>query len=188
MGPPLPLPTVTEQTIAGLYLVGLVSNVLGEDARGTFREAWQNQKMTDGGLPEFKPVQYNVAESRYGVVRGIHAEPWDKYVHIVTGEVFGAWVDLRPDSPSFGQTVTATLDSSNAIYVPRGVGNSYAVTSEHAAYTYLVNEHWSPEATYQAVAYDDPDLAIEWPVPPAERIVSDKDRANPTFKGLFPNA
>lgn len=184
----VPLPTVAEQPIEGLCLVELVSNALGEDARGTFREAWQNQKMVDAGLPAFIPVQFNVAESRYGVIRGIHAEPWDKYIHITAGEVFGAWADLRVESPTFGKTVTMMLNSSNAVYVPRGVGNAYGVTAEHATYTYLVNEHWSPEATYQAVAFDDPDLAIAWPIPAAEQIVSAKDRATLKFKELFPKA
>lgn len=177
----LPQPTVTESAIPGLFKIGLVVNAGGDDPRGSFREAWQAEKLTAVGLPQFKPVQMNVAESTFGVVRGIHAEPWEKYIHLASGTAFAAIVDLRPDSAAFGQVATFELDQSVALYVPRGLGNSYAVTSPHAAYTYLVNEHWRPDVQYPSVAHDDPDLAIAWPVPAADRIVSEKDRRNPSF-------
>ena len=176
-------PTVSETAIPGLLKVGVVVNA-GSDPRGNFREAWQAEKTQTAGLPEFTPVQMNVAESVYGVIRGIHAEPWEKYITIASGSVFAAIVDLRPDSAAFGTAETFELDRETALYVPRGLGNSYAVTSEHAAYTYLVNEHWRPDLKYPAVAYDDPDLAIDWPVPEADRIVSEKDQHNPSLAEL----
>lgn len=181
----IPQPTVTETSIAGLYEIDLVLNVLGDDERGTFREAWQAEKMEAAGLPPFKPVQYNVAESKYGVIRGIHAEPWEKLIHVASGTVFAAITDFRKDSKTFGNVLTFELDSHRALFVPRGVGNSYAVTSQQCAYTYLVNEHWNPDATYDAVRHDDPDLAIQWPIPEPDRIVSEKDRTSPTFKEAF---
>jgi dTDP-4-dehydrorhamnose 3,5-epimerase len=177
----IPLPTVTEQPISGFFKVDLVSNVLGDDARGTFQEAWQAEKMQAAGLPDFQPVQYNVARSGRGVLRGIHAEPWDKFIHLADGTAFAAWVDLRPDSPSFKQVLTLELSPEVAVYVPRGVGNSYLVTSDQVIYTYLVNAHWQPDLTYTAVAYDDPEVGIEWPLPAEELIISDKDRANPSL-------
>jgi dTDP-4-dehydrorhamnose 3,5-epimerase len=176
-----PQPTVSKTTIPGLLKVDVVVNAGGDDPRGTFRESWQAEKMEAAGLPKFVPVQMNVAESTYGVIRGIHAEPWEKYIHLASGTGFAAIVDLRKDSPAFGRAASFELNDSVALYVPRGLGNSYAVTSERAAYTYLVNEHWRPDAKYPAVAYDDPDLGIEWPVPEPERIVSEKDRRNPSF-------
>lgn len=184
----LPAPEVTELSIQSFYLVKLVSNVLGDDTRGTFREVWQAAKMTSLGLPEFKPVQFNVAESGHGVIRGIHAEPWEKYIYVSQGTIFGAWVDMRPESPSFRQTLSFELDNTQAVYVPRGVGNSYGVTSERVVYNYLTTEHWQPDVPYQGVAYDDPALGIDWPIPEDARVVSDKDRANPKFKELFPDA
>jgi dTDP-4-dehydrorhamnose 3,5-epimerase len=177
----IPLPTVREQSIAGFFKVDLVSNVLGDDARGSFQEAWQAEKMQAAGLPEFHPVQSNVAVSGRGVLRGIHAEPWDKYVHVVEGAALGAWVDLRPGSKTFKEVLTLELTPDVAVYVPRGVGNSYLVTSERVIYTYLVNAHWRPDLTYPAVAYDDPELGITWPLSGEELIISDKDRANPSL-------
>ena len=177
----IPLPVVTEQPIQGLFKVGLVKNVLGEDARGTFQEAWQAEKMQAAGLPEFQPVQSNVAVSGHGVLRGVHAEPWDKFIHIADGSVFAAWVDLRPDSLTFKQQLQLELNSDVAMYVPRGVGNSYLVTSDRVIYTYLVNAHWQPNLTYTAVAYDDPELAINWPLPAHEMVISEKDQQNPNL-------
>ncbi|MFR3450493.1 MAG: dTDP-4-dehydrorhamnose 3,5-epimerase family protein [Collinsella sp.] len=80
--------------------------------------------------------------------------------------MFGAWVDLRPGA-SFGQVYTCELDPSRAIYVPRGVGNSYQALEDGTAYTYLVNAHWSAElkSTYTFVNLADPELGIEWPIP-----------------------
>jgi dTDP-4-dehydrorhamnose 3,5-epimerase len=173
---------VVPATIGGLALVEL--DVL-EDERGSFREAYQQAKLKELGLETPLPVQMNVAESAYGVIRGIHAEPWDKYIHIVEGEVFAAIADFRKDSPTFGQVDTFDLKPSNALFVPEGLGNSYAVTSDKAMYTYLVPKHWSPDAKYHAVRYDDSDLGIEWPIPEEKRIVSEKDRQNPTFKEVF---
>ena len=80
------------------------------DSRGWFKENWQNEKMTKLGLPEFGPVQNNISfNAEKGVTRGIHAEPWDKYISIGSGRVFGAWVDLR-EGDSFGTVFTAELD------------------------------------------------------------------------------
>ena len=115
------------------------------DNRGWFKENWQRAKQTNLGLPDFGPVQNNISyNAKKGVTRGIHAEPWDKYISIASGSVFGAWVDLRPGD-SFGQVYTTILDPSKAIYVPRGVGNSFQALEDDTVYTYLVNAHWSLE-------------------------------------------
>ena len=104
--------------------------------------------MTALGLSDFGPVQNNISfNDAVGTTRGIHAEPWDKWVSVATGRIFGAWVDLR-EGPSFGAVYTTELDPSKAIFVPRGVGNSYQTLEPDTAYTYLVNDHWSPDAAY----------------------------------------
>ena len=91
-------------------------------------------------------MQNNISfNDAVGTTRGIHAEPWDKWVSVATGRIFGAWVDLR-EGPTFGAVFTAELDPSRAIFVPRGVGNSYQTLEPDTAYTYLVNDHWSPDA------------------------------------------
>ena len=80
--------------IPGLLIIDLD---LRADNRGWFKENWQRRKMIDAGLPDFGPVQNNVSfNTTAGATRGIHAEPWDKLVSVATGEIFGAWVDLRP--------------------------------------------------------------------------------------------
>ena len=88
-------------------------------------------------LLDFGPVQFNISfYATKGVTRGFHAEPWDKFISIAAGEIFGAWVDLRPGE-SFGQVFTTRLDPSKAIYVPRGVGNSFQALQDGTVYTYL---------------------------------------------------
>lgn len=157
------------------------------DERGSFREFWQQEKMAPAGLPELKIVQANVAVSKRGATRGIHAEPWEKLVHVVAGSGFAAVVDLREDSPSFGRYEGVSLDEETALFIPRGFGNSFQATSAQATYVYLVSDYWRPGLTYPAIALDDPDLSIAWPVPEEERIISDKDRHNPSLRQLFPN-
>ena len=133
------------------------------DSRGWFKENWQREKMLALGLPDFHPVQNNVSFNQsVGTTRGIHAEPWDKLLTVVTGRMFGAWVDLR-DGDTFGSVVTAELDASRAVFVPRGVGNSFQTLEPHTAVSYLVNAHWTAEAEYTFLNLADETVAIEWP-------------------------
>ena len=126
-------------------------------------------------------MQNNVSfNADRGVTRGIHTEPWDKFVSLATGRIFGAWVDMR-EGESFGATFTLEMDTAVAVFVPRGVGNSYQVLEDATAYTYLVNEHWRPGIAYPALALDDPTVAIPWPIPLAEAIISEKDQNNPAL-------
>ena len=160
------------------------------DSRGWFKENWQRAKQTELGLPDLGPVQNNISfNAERGVTRGIHAEPWDKYISVATGSVFGAWVDLRPGK-SFGEVYTCVIDPSKAIYVPRGVGNSFQALEDGTAYTYLVNAHWSAELkkTYTFVNLADPELGVEWPIPLDECELSDADRNHPMLKDAIPMA
>ncbi len=117
---------------------------LREDARGWFKENWQREKMVALGLPDFGPVQNNMSfNAKRGTTRGIHTEPWDKFVSVANGRAFGAWVDMR-EGDSFGAVFTVELDPATAVFVPRGVGNSYQTLEDGVTYSYLVNEHWRP--------------------------------------------
>ncbi len=150
------------------------------DARGNFREVFHAAKLGDvPAFAAFRPVQQNISHSVRGVIRAVHAEPWDKFIHVAYGTVFAALVDLRPDSDTFGEHETFELDDSIAVFVPRGFGNGFQAVSDVAVYSYLVNEHWVPGTTYPAVAYNDADLAIEWPI--RDAIASAKDASNPSF-------
>jgi len=177
--------TPTETTIPGLVVFDLPVH---GDSRGWFKENWQREKMTAFGLPDFGPVQNNISfNDAVGTTRGIHAEPWDKWVSVATGRIFGAWVDLR-EGPSFGAVYTTELDPSRAIFVPRGVGNSYQTLEADTAYTYLVNDHWSPDAEYAFLNLADETAAIEWPIPLAEVEISAKDLAHPRLADVAPIA
>lgn len=158
------------------------------DSRGWFKENWQNEKMAKLGLPEFGPIQNNISfNAEKGVTRGIHAEPWDKYISIGSGRVFGAWVDLR-EGGNFGTTFTAELDPTKAIFVPRGVGNSFQALEDNTVYTYLVNEHWTPEAQskYTFLNLGDETINIKWPIPLDMAILSDKDKLHPRLSEVQP--
>jgi dTDP-4-dehydrorhamnose 3,5-epimerase len=131
-------------------------------------------------------VQNNISfNDAVGTTRGIHAEPWDKYVSVATGRIFGAWVDLR-EGDSFGAVFTTELDPSTAIFVPRGVGNSYQTLQPDTAYTYLVNDHWSPDATYTFLNLADETAAIDWPIPLDDVEISAKDKNHPRLADVVP--
>ena len=180
--------SVAETGIGGLKVIDLAVH---GDSRGWFKENWQRAKMTALGIPDLRVVQNNISynDSR-GVTRGIHAEPWDKFISVARGSVFGAWVDLREGSATYGKVFTCTLDPSRAIYVPRGVGNSFQALEDGTAYTYLVDAHWSLELkrTYTFVNLADPELAIEWPIPLDEATVSEADLNHPMLKDVVPMA
>lgn len=176
---------VTKTNIPGLLVFDLPVH---GDNRGWFKENWQRAKMTELGLPDFHPVQNNISfNASRGVTRGIHAEPWDKFISIGSGEIFGAWVDLRPGE-GFGQVFTTRLDPSKAIYVPRGVGNSFQALADNTVYTYLVNAHWSLEQkkTYTFVNLADPRLGIEWPIPLDQCELSEADKNHPMLAQAKP--
>jgi dTDP-4-dehydrorhamnose reductase/dTDP-4-dehydrorhamnose 3,5-epimerase len=180
--------SVTETGIEGLKVVEL--SVHG-DSRGWFKENWQRAKMTALGIPDMRVVQNNVSfNAERGVTRGVHAEPWDKFVSVATGSVFGAWVDLRQGSPTYGRVFTCTLDPSRAIYVPRGVGNSFQALEDGTAYTYLVDAHWSAalKGTYTFVSLADPALGIDWPIPLSEATLSEADKRHPMLADVVPMA
>jgi dTDP-4-dehydrorhamnose 3,5-epimerase/reductase len=175
--------TAMETGIPGLVLWNLPVH---GDNRGWFKENWQREKMVAAGLPDFGPVQNNISfNDAVGTTRGIHAEPWDKWVSVATGRIFGAWVDLR-EGPTFGAVFTAELDASRAIFVPRGVGNSYQTLEPDTAYTYLVNDHWSPETSYTFLNLADETVAIPWPIPLADAELSAKDAVHPRLADVRP--
>ncbi|OBK73062.1 dTDP-4-dehydrorhamnose reductase [Mycobacterium sp. 1164985.4] len=156
------------------------------DNRGWFKENWQREKMIALGLPDFKPVQNNVSlNEAEGTTRGIHAEPWDKFVSVATGRVFGAWVDLREGS-TFGTTFTTEIDPSRAVFVPRGVGNAFQNLEPNTAFIYLVNDHYSPNAEYTSVNLADETVAIDWPIPLDSAKMSAKDREHPSLADVKP--
>lgn len=142
--------------------------------------------MAAAGLPDFAPVQNNVSYNvRRGTTRGFHAEPWDKYVSVAAGKVFGAWVDLRAGD-TYGTMFTAEVDTSRAVFVPRGVANAFQTLEPYTVYTYLVNDLYSPHADYVSVSLFDQAIHIEWPIPLDAATISAKDRAQAPLSSIKP--
>ena len=161
------------------------------DNRGWFKENFQKEKMLPLGFPESffaeGKLQNNVSFSRKNVLRGLHAEPWDKYISVADGgKVLGSWVDLR-EGENFGNTYQTVIDASKGIFVPRGVANGFQVLSDTVSYSYLVNDYWALELKpkYAFVNYADPSLGIEWENL-AEAEVSDADKNHPLLKDVKP--
>ncbi len=162
--------------IPGLLVLDLP---LHGDSRGWFKENYQKAKMEALGLPAFTVVQNNFSyNEQRGVTRGLHAEPWEKFISVANGSVFGAWVDLRKGD-SYGKTFSITITPDIAVFVPRGIANGYQTLEERVTYTYLVNDHWSPDAKYTFVNAFDPEVGIDWPIAKDQAITSEKDDNHP---------
>jgi dTDP-4-dehydrorhamnose 3,5-epimerase len=157
------------------------------DERGFFRQTYQVRELADALGREPVLRQGNHSRSGGGVIRGFHAEPWDKLVYVVRGTAFCAIADVRPDSPTFGQVVTVTLGDPPGervrLFVSEGLANGFCTLID-TDYVYDVGGYWTPEVDKRAVAWDDPDLAVDWPVDVPT--VSEADRGNPTLRQRFP--
>ncbi len=181
------MPTTTEFKIKQTEIPGLleIDISLVEDSRGYFQEKFQKAKLVAAGLlDEFVPVQHNVSYNKEaGVTRGFHAEPWEKYISIISGKAFGAYVDLRPGK-SFGKVVTIQLNPTKAVFLSRGIANAFQTLSTEVYYSYLVNAHWSPTGKYQSVNLADPEIGVTWPINLKDAIISDKDKSLPMLKDI----
>lgn len=156
------------------------------DPRGFFCEAFRLDEIEAAVGRPLRFVQMNHSRSSHGVLRGLHAEHWDKAVYVTRGEVFTALADIRPDSPTFGQVDTYRLDASvpRTLYIPTGVAHGYCVLSDEADYTYQVTAYYDG-SDRSAVAWDDPDLNVPWPV--RDPILSERDVHAPRMRDLFPD-
>ena len=178
--------TTTTTKIPGLLVFDIENP---SDDRGWFQEKFQKEKLVAAGMPEaFQFVQNSLSYNKdRGVVRGIHAEPWDKYISLVTGRVFVAYVDLRKGD-TFGVVETLELTPNRAVFLPQGVGNSFLTLEPETYYLYSVNKHWSADNLdqYTFVNLADPDLNIQWPIALSDCIMSDKDKNHPLLKDIQP--
>ncbi|MEX2486968.1 MAG: dTDP-4-dehydrorhamnose 3,5-epimerase family protein [Nitriliruptoraceae bacterium] len=159
------------------------------DDRGFFRQTVQTQEIAAALGREPRIVQMNHARSQPRVLRGFHAEPWDKVVYAVRGTVMLAVADIRPDSPTFATAETILLGDTPGrrvhVFVAEGLANAYAVVGDaEADVVYGVSEPWH-DVDKRAIAWDDPDLAVIWPTD--EPILSDADRHNPSLRERFAN-
>ena len=155
------------------------------DERGAFMETWNLRAMSDAGLPSAW-VQDNFSISKKNVLRGIHyqvTQPQGKLVRVTHGAVLDVAVDLRRSSPTFGQHVAMELDgeSGRMLWIPAGFGHAFLVLSEVAGFAYKVTDYYSP-AGERTILWNDPDLAISWPVGVERVIVSQKDQQGTAFR------
>lgn len=162
-----------------------------KDNRGFFMEVYNRQRYAEAGITnDF--CQENLSCSAYGVIRGLHfqKEPYSqaKLATCMLGRVYDVAVDLRKGSPTFGQWRGVVLDSEmhNQFLIPRGFAHGLAVLSEVAYFSYRCDSLYSPESE-GGIAYDDPDLAIDWRIPKNERIVSGKDSNWPRIVDVLTN-
>ena len=176
---------IIETSIQGLYI--LEPRVFG-DARGYFFESYNARDFA--AVDDVTFVQDNESRSCYGVVRGLHFQkpPYAqaKLVRVVEGCVLDVAVDLRAGSPTYGQHVVAELSADNhrQFYIPQGFAHGFAVLSPSAVFQYKCDNLYHPEAE-GALAWDDPTLAIDWQLPPADVILSEKDKHHPLFKDFI---
>lgn len=153
------------------------------DERGWFQEKFHKAKLAAAGLPEgFNVIQNSIAFNKKGVTKGFHAEPWDKYISIINGSAFAAFVDFRTGD-SFGKVVTVELTPEKAVFLPAGIGNSYQCL-EDIYYLYSVNQHWTEEI-YKSSSFvnlADPAIGVKWPIPLNQAILSERDKTHPMLK------
>jgi dTDP-4-dehydrorhamnose 3,5-epimerase len=156
-----------------------------EDERGYFFEAYHQRVFESAGI-DASFVQDNQARSAYGVVRGLHYQVGEfaqaKLVRVTEGEVLDVVVDIRPDSPTYGQWFSLRLSAANKrqLFVPRGFAHGYAVLSPTAVFFYKCDNFYSKE-NEGGIRYDDPSIGIDWEIPEGERILSEKDKGLPLF-------
>lgn len=158
------------------------------DARGYFCETYNQARYQEAGIDAVF-VQDNQSCSSYGVVRGLHFQrpPYTqaKLVSCTQGRVLDVAVDLRKDSPTYGQWHAVELSEENhrQYFIPKGFAHGFSVLSEKAVFTYKCDNLYHPESE-GGLLLSDPDLAIEWQVPAEARIISDKDTKHPLLRDL----
>jgi dTDP-4-dehydrorhamnose 3,5-epimerase len=174
---------VTACRIADVLLIE--PRVLG-DERGFFYESFNQRAFTKGTGVTLPFVQDNHSKSAQGVLRGLHyqvQQPQGKLVRVVAGEVFDVAVDIRPESPTYGQWVGEILSQSNhrQLWVPPGLAHGFLVLSETAEFLYKTTDYYAPEHE-RCIVWNDPTLAIAWPDLGSVPKLSAKDTAGLPFK------
>jgi dTDP-4-dehydrorhamnose 3,5-epimerase len=175
---------VSETTLPGALLV---EPSVFPDGRGFFSETFRASVLAEYGVTE-SFVQDNHSRSSRGVLRGIHFAVGggsSKLVRCGRGKIWDVIVDLRRGSPAYGRWEGFELDDQQlkVLYVPVGFGHGFCVLSDEADVIYKQSAYYDPE-TERGIAWDDPDVAVEWPLPPGELIVSDRDAAAPPLADL----
>lgn len=177
---------IRQTGISGLIVIE--PDVFG-DSRGYFMESFSCRKFMELTGIDVDFVQDNESKSSYGVLRGLHFQrpphAQSKLVRVVSGRVLDVAVDLRAGSPTYGKHYALELTGENHLqmFIPKGFAHGFAVLSDEAVFQYKCDEYYAPQSE-GGVAWDDPDLAIDWQIPLEDVRLSEKDRNNPEFKAL----
>lgn len=168
--------------IEGVYVI---EPKVFEDARGYFFEAWkQGEFVANIGKVDF--VQDNESKSSFGVLRGLHYQRGEfsqaKLVRVISGRVLDVAVDLRRNSPTFGQHVMVELSGENKrqFFIPRGFAHGFLVLSDEAIFTYKVDNAYVPQAE-ASILWNDEQLSIDWPLGENQLLLSEKDKKAKPF-------
>ncbi len=159
------------------------------DTRGYFMESFSEKRFREK-VCDVKFVQENESKSKYGVVRGLHYQnpPYSqaKLVRVIKGVVWDVAVDIRRESPTFGQHVAIELSEENKrqLFIPKGFAHGFSVLSDEAIFQYKCDNYYHPESE-GAILWNDPQLNIDWKIPKEEIILSEKDMKNNLFAFLF---
>ena len=175
---------VIKTEIEGVFVIE--PKIFG-DERGYFFESFNEREFLEKTGLNIHFVQDNESKSRYGVLRGLHFQlpPFtqSKLVRVVNGKVLDVVVDIRKGSPTYGKFEMCELTEENhrQFFVPKGLAHGFVVLSDNAVFQYKCDEFYHPEAE-GAIVWDDPDIAIPWPVSAKDFLLSEKDKHNPLFK------
>jgi dTDP-4-dehydrorhamnose 3,5-epimerase len=173
--------------IEGTALAGVlvIKPDVYRDGRGAFLETWNLRSMTEAGLPS-NWVQDNFSLSKKNVLRGIHyqiSQAQGKLVRVTHGAAFDVVVDLRRGSATFGKHIAVELDGEDGamLWIPAGFGHAFLALTDSVGFAYKVTDYYSP-AGERTIVWNDPDLAIPWPVSEKEAVVSAKDQNGAAFR------
>jgi len=167
---------ITETSLPGVLIL---TPTIYRDSRGAFLETFNRRQFVEAGLPAEWP-QDNFSVSAKNVLRGIHyqiTQPQGKLVRVMQGAVLDVAVDLRRSSPAFARHIAVQLDSERCemLWIPAGFGHAFLALTENVGFAYKVTDYYSPTGE-RTIVWNDPELAIPWPIGAADAIISDKDR------------
>ena len=164
----------------------VVNPVVFSDTRGFFLESYSENRYKEVGI-DANFIQDNISKSSYGVIRGLHYQlaPFSqaKLVQVLAGTVLDVAVDLRKNSPTFGQHYSIELSAENKLqfYIPQGFAHGFSVLTEEAVFMYKCDNYYNQEAE-RGIAYNDESLNIDWKIPTTKAVISSKDSILPAFK------
>ena len=172
---------IVETALPGVLIL---DPAIYKDDRGAFWETWNHKRMSEAGLPSVW-VQDNFSVSRKNVIRGIHyqvIQPQGKLVRVTHGKALDVAVDLHKSSPTFGKHVAVELSDENGrmLWIPIGFGHAFQALTDGVGFAYKVTDYYC-QTGERTLLWSDPSIGIQWPVNPADAIVSGKDQKGATL-------